>query len=168
MIFQEFFKLGMNREMNEILDFPKGKILNIGAGNKIIQDTVSLDFPEWDADKQQIPFEDNSIAGIHCYHFLEHVKYPVKVLQEFQRVLTIGGIINIVVPYYASQMQYQDLDHKNSFCEETWKTLFSNNYYDKNKIIWRFSININFICAIKERNLALFTQLIKIENKEKK
>jgi ubiquinone/menaquinone biosynthesis C-methylase UbiE len=157
----ELVKLGLDREINEFIDFPEGLILNIGAGNKNIDGSIIIDFPEYDADKDILPFENNSISGIHCYHFLEHVKYPAKVLADFQRVLVVGGVVNIVVPYYNSQMAHQDLDHKNFFCEETWRVLFSNPYYDKNKINWSLAVHTNFIFGIVERNLSLFTQLEK-------
>jgi ubiquinone/menaquinone biosynthesis C-methylase UbiE len=133
--------LGLARDVNEFVDMPNGIILNVGAGNKLIANSIPLDWPLWDADKDIIPYEDNSISGVHCYHFLEHVSDPVKVLQEFQRVLCDGGVLNIVVPYYRSQMNYHDLDHKKSFCEETWRVLFSNPYYNKNRIDWKFEIN---------------------------
>ena len=100
-----------------------------------------------------LPFESNSIDGIFVFHFLEHVKDVPKVLLDFQRVLKVGGIVNIVVPYYTSQMQAQDLDHKNQFCEETWRVLFRNPYYDKNAVEWQFKVNTNIIIGVCERNL---------------
>jgi len=161
---QELFKLGMKRDIPELLDFPNGPfntIINVGCGNTHIEGTIGVDYPEWDADKDALPFSDDSIDGIHAYHFLEHCKEPVKILQEFQRVLKPGGVVNIVVPYYSSLLQAQDLDHKHSFTEETWKTLFNNQYYNKNKIEWKFHIGTNIIIGVVERNMCLMTQLIK-------
>lgn len=159
---QYFFALGMDRVIPHLLEQqPSTLCLNLGAGNKIVPGAIDLDYPDWDADKDPIPFEDGCISTIHAYHFLKHVADPVKVLQECQRVLRPGGVLNIVVPYYSSQMAAHDLDHKHAFCEDTWKILFSNPYYDKNKIDWQFRIHANFIMGIAERNLALFTQLVK-------
>jgi len=161
---QDLFAAGMKREIPELLtDIPNSKYpsINLGAGNSHIEGVESLDYPEWDADKDQLPFEDESVSFIHAYHFFEHCSEPVKVLQECQRVLVGGGVIQIVVPYYTSQMAAHDLDHKHVFCEETWKNLFSTEYYDKNKIEWEFRIHANFIMGIVERNIALFTQLQK-------
>lgn len=159
---QEVIKLGLDRHIPKFAEFPDGKIINIGAGNKHISGAVSVDLPEYDADISPLPFEDNSVSGIHCYHFLEHVKYPVAVLFDMQRVLKSGGVINILTPYYTSQMQYHDFDHKNFFCEMTWQTLFHTPYYNKNKIDWKLKIGINIIVGIVERNLSLFTQLVKV------
>jgi len=163
MNFQNFFRICMDREIKDIFesDHQNCTAINLGAGNKIIFGAVNLDYPDWDADSMPIPYADESISTIHAYHFLEHCRYPVKVLQECQRVLKPGGLMNICVPYYTSQMQHHDLDHKHSFCEETWRNLFKNPYYDKNKIEWEFDVGFNLICGIVERNMCLLTQLIK-------
>ena len=162
MDFQLLFKYAMDRSIPELIEnFWHGTVLNLGAGNKFLPGTIPLDLPGWDADCDDIPYADNSVLQIHAYHFLEHCKHPVRVLQECQRVLIPGGIMNICVPYYSSAIASQDLDHKHFFTEETWKTLFKNQYYDKNKIEWKFRIGFNMICGIVERNLCLLTQLIK-------
>lgn len=140
---------------------PQGLILNLGAGNKHIEGATPLDYPEWDADNNALPYVDESVDGIHAYHFLEHVEDPVWVLLECQRVLKVGGILNICVPYYTSQMAAHDLDHKHMFCEETWRVLFDNPYYDKNKVEWKLEVRTNVIIGIVERNLALITQMEK-------
>ncbi len=158
----EFFELGMKRELLEIVQPPQGELaLNVGCGKSIIKGAIGIDYPEWDADKQPLPYRDSSVGCIYAFHFLEHVREPVRVLQDFQRVLVKGGVVNIVVPYYSSQIMAQDLDHKSSFSEETWKTLFRNQYYDKNEVEWKFEIGVNVIMGVVERNLSLLTQLIK-------
>lgn len=165
MSIETFFKLGMKRDIIEpISDYDPKKcvVINLGCGNSPIANAVNMDLPKWDADKDPIPFSDKTVMQIHAYHFLEHVKDPIRMLLECQRVLIPGGHMNIIVPYYKSQMASQDLDHKHFFTEETWKTLFSNSYYDKNKIEWKFSIGTNIIIGVVERNLALMTQLIKV------
>lgn len=161
MNFNYFFKIAMDRRLPE-LQLNPGKVeINLGAGNKDILGAEPFDYPEWDANKHCIPYPDEAVHAIYAFHFLEHCKQPGKVLQECQRVLKPGGIVNICVPYYSSSMQSQDLDHKHSFTEDTWKILFNNPYYDKNKFEWKFDIGFNLICGIVERNLCLLTQLIK-------
>ena len=160
---KNFVELGLKREIKDFLDFPSGEILNVGCGNHVVKNAISIDYSDWDADLEELQFATNSVAGIHCYHFLEHIVDPVRILYEFQRVLKVGGVVNIVVPYYNSQMMHHDLDHKHSFCEDTWKVLFSNSYYDKNKLNWKLKVHINFIFGLVERNLSLFTQLVKYE-----
>ena len=163
MEFQDFFKIAMNRNVPYIYDNMSNVCLNLGAGNKIIRGIIPLDYPDWDADKEPIPYKDESVGIIYAFHFLEHCQNPVKILQECQRVMITGGILNICTPYYTSQMQAHDLDHKHFFCEDTYRILFNNPYYDKNRIDWKFEIGFNLICGIVERNLCLLTQLIKKE-----
>lgn len=162
---QDFFKLGICRDIPELLPDRTHSlevVLNIGAGNKLIPGSTALDFPEWDADFDPIPYADESIAQIHAYHFLEHVEKPIMVLEEMQRVLVKGGHINIVVPYYSANINAQELDHKHSFCEDTWAALFrQHQYYDKNVVDWKLRVHANFMMAVHERNLCLYTQLEK-------
>lgn len=163
MKFQELFYRAMDRYIPPIEEaVVGGEKLNLGAGKKVFKGYTPLDYPEWDADSMPIPFADESVGAICAFHFLEHVKDPVAVLLECQRVLKLGGVMNICVPYYNSQMAAHDLDHKKVFCEETWRVLFSNPYYNKNKIQWRFVVGFNLICGVVERNMCLITQLIKI------
>lgn len=160
--FQALFYLGMERKVPNLRTlYPAGVVLNLGAGSKDIPGSFPLDLPDWDADVKPIPYRDESVAAIHAYHFLEHLNDPIKVLRECQRVLMTGGVINIVVPYYNSSIAAMDLDHKHAFNEDTWKTLFNNSYYEKNSTGWKLRVHFNLIAGIVERNLALFTQLVK-------
>jgi len=47
---------------------------------------------------ESMPFPDNYFKFVHCYHVLEHVNSPQKVLMEFKRVLTEDGVIFIGFP----------------------------------------------------------------------
>jgi hypothetical protein len=165
MTIQDLFRVGMDREIPAVVDYNKldGIKLNLGAGNKVIPGTVGLDLPEWDGDTDPIPYPDGAVAVIHAYHFLEHLVNPVKMLTECQRVLRPWGVMNIVVPYYTSQMMAHDLTHKHAFCEETWKTTFRNPYYTQagSPEKWKWEIRLNVIIGIVERNLCLMTQLIR-------
>ena len=160
---QEFINIGMLREISE-LKKPHGIQLNLGAGEKHITGTIPLDLPLWNADFNHIPYDDQSANGIWMLHFLEHVEDPIKILKECQRVLIRGGFCNIVVPYYTSNLHHSDLDHKHTFTEQTYKKLFrQKEYYSKGQEDWEwnFDINFNLIIGVEEKNLALFTQLVK-------
>lgn len=186
---QDLFKLGMKRDVPDLLDFPEGVVLNLGCGKHVLPGAVNLDWPHWNAETYQIEIpnivkhrmlngEDaelphpgmndilqrcpsDSIAGIHCYHFLEHVQDPRRMLREMQRVLKVGGVANICVPHYWGSMAHHDLDHKKNFAVDTWSNTFDAPWYEKDRNGWRFKIGFNMLMAVTERNAAILTQLIK-------
>lgn len=161
---QDFVKLGLKRDVNELVENGPGSIiLNIGAGNTTVEGATNVDYPAYDADNGVLFFTDESVDGIHAYHFLEHVERPIDVLMDFERVCRKGAFVNIVVPYYSSNLQAQDLTHRHFFSEETFPALFRQKiWYEKGARDWKFEINANFIFGVVERNLCLFTQLVKI------
>jgi SAM-dependent methyltransferase len=138
-----------------------GLTLNLGAGEKLIKDSVPLDLPEWNGDEDGIPYPEESVANIYALHFLEHLHDPLNVLRECQRVLQPRGHLNVVVPHWDTQLAHSDLDHKTYWDEETWSRIFGNTYYEKNHSGWRFRIGTNVLMGIDARNLLIITQLIK-------
>ena len=152
--------------------------LNLGAGRKQIGDSIRLDLPyrgahvEWDADREPLDYADCSVGRIYAIHFLEHIKDPVTVLAECQRVLVEGGVLNVVVPYWRSQGAFHDLTHRFFFTEDTWKNTFDNDYHPKWPVEasvrragifkWRWRINTNLIMGLNDRNMMLVTQLEKV------
>lgn len=133
-----------------------------GAENPVDNNVDGLDIRKgWDANEDPtIPYKDESYDVVHAYHFLEHLDTPVHVLQECQRILRSGGHMNIVVPYYNSQLQCSCFEHKSFFSEEVWEHLFEKNC-NKFGYKWEFQVGTNIIIGIVERNLCLMTQLIK-------
>jgi predicted SAM-dependent methyltransferase len=149
----------MKRDLPPLLPMPEGMVLNVGAGFSVIPGAIPVDWPQWDADTMPLPFEDGAVDGIHAYHFLEHVREPIAMLQEFQRVLRPGGVLQLAVPYYNSFCAHQDLDHKSWFNEDTWKGTFTNQYYRKFPIEWKLRVHFNAGMFIVERNIVLLTQM---------
>jgi SAM-dependent methyltransferase len=163
---QQMFALGMKRTIPELM--PEGRrVLNLGAGNSLMEHASNLDLPEWNAERDGLPYDDACTDTIHAYHLFEHLTAPaiVRLLLECQRILRVGGTLNVLVPHRLGQMAYQDLDHKTFWCEETWKVLMSNPHYvrmyDPDAGGWKLRVHANFIMGLNERNLALLTQLVK-------
>lgn len=104
----------------------KGKILDVGAGelkNKpycshleyISQDFCQYDgsgdgsalqSKDWDTSKVDIvsdiidiPVDNESFDYVVCTEVFEHIKYPVKALKEFYRLLKPGGGIIVTAPF---------------------------------------------------------------------
>lgn len=165
---QAMFGIGMSRDIPEMAVPPLGlPSINLGAGKKKVVpgDPIPLDYPDWDA-TDPMPFVDGSVGTIHAYHFLEHLNGEdvICVMAEAQRVLAPGGVMNIIVPYYNSQLMALSVDHKTAFCEDTLKNLFTDDYWDYPGTPaggWRLQIGLNIIIGIVERNLCLMTQLVR-------
>lgn len=162
---QQLFYLAMAREIPNLIPDKSGVVLNLGGGNKEIYGSHNLQLPEWNAEKEFIPYSNDSVDQIHAYHFLEHVTNPIKLLMDCQRVLKVGGRMNILVPYYKCEMAVQDLDHKKLFSSEYLKQTFSNPYYNNtgDKFDWKFEIKLNVIIGIVDRNIGILSQIVKVK-----
>jgi SAM-dependent methyltransferase len=166
---QDLFEIGMSRKIPKLLSRYGENFrthLNVGSGTyKILNNAYPLDYPDWNARTERIPFLDDSIDVIHCYHFLEHFtgEEAVKILKEFERVLKVDGYANIVTPYYNSHLQAKCLDHKSMWNESTWDNLFNQYSYDNGSGEWKLKVHTTFIMGVEEKNLALLTQLVKIK-----
>ena len=85
-----------------------GPTVEIGSGVGAFRDTlgadlVSLDiqpFPWSDlaADAQFLPFCDESVGNLVLIDTLHHIEFPVRFLEEAQRVLRTGGRIVMIEP----------------------------------------------------------------------
>ena len=163
---EEAFLIGMKRNI-KLYKMDGPVILNLGAGEQKIPNAINYDLPDWDASKDIIPKDDNSVNSIHAHHLLEHLsgEEAIAFLIECQRVLVPGGKMLVTVPYYKSDLAHQNLDHKSFWDLETLKDLFDNDYYDKriifNRSEWKLEVLASFIIGITTRNIALIYQLVK-------
>ena len=157
-----FFYVAMLREVPEFSPgIPGLRKFNIGAGNKLIANTEVLDLPKYNADEDSIPADDESVGVIYCLGTLDHLKEIPFFMKECQRVLAPGGVMNISVAFYKSNLAWEDPYHRSWFTENTWKKLFEKQYWLPDNFEWRFRIGINLIIGVQERNVIVLTQLIK-------
>ena len=160
---QDLFLIGMSRAIPDLLSCNGGNQINVGAGTyKRINNADPIDYPEFDATCDELPYDDGTVDVIHCYHMLEHLANPVHLLKQFERVLKVGGYANIVTPYYNSHLQAKCLDHKSMYNESTWDNLFNQYSYDNGSGDWKLDVHTTFIMGVEEKNLALLTQLVKV------
>ena len=78
---------------------------------------------------------DNSVAEVHCSHFLEHLDHNqskperVRFMNELWRVLVPGGKATIITPHWASNRAYGDFTHADKpvsemfyhYLNKTWR-----------------------------------------------
>jgi hypothetical protein len=167
-----------------IRDFPEwqetapeldGIYLHLSHGRKHIVSPpgarwVHYDFPEWDANRGQIPENNESVSGIFTSHAMDHYARPIWFLSEVQRVLKTGGWFVNVAGHYTSELAHNCFEHRTRFAIDVWKNAFSDHYYDQKGAVdgdsgmgWKFEIGFNMIMGLKENNVVLVTQLIKTD-----
>jgi len=164
MTIEEWFKIGMKRDLVAPLPWDMTLAFDLGAGNTPTPGAVALDLPDWHGDFDDLPCEFGSATCIIAHHFFEHLtgESAIRMLRECSRAMAVGATLNIVTPYYNAQIQAKDLTHKSAWCEETWRILFNNKYYTHGGAPgWKLRVHTCFIIGIVERNIALFTQLVK-------
>ncbi|HLE07480.1 MAG TPA: class I SAM-dependent methyltransferase [archaeon] len=64
---------------------------------------------------KKLPFKDEEFDVVHCSHILEHVEDIFFSMDEIWRVLKVGGILKIYVPFWASAAAFTHPEHKHYF-----------------------------------------------------
>ncbi|MHC4519481.1 MAG: class I SAM-dependent methyltransferase [Planctomycetota bacterium] len=121
---------------DEVLVSPAAPVeVNIGASKTRIPGFVNVDVVPWadisiDLNRDPLPFDDDCVDLIFCYHTLEHVDDLVAVLSEMHRVLRHGGRLLVGVPY-VSLTEYNLVNpyHKQNFNEYTF------DFFDPGKLL---------------------------------
>ncbi|MCR4329100.1 MAG: class I SAM-dependent methyltransferase [Candidatus Roizmanbacteria bacterium] len=76
-------------------------------------------------DIHNIPLDDNSVDSIICHCVLEHVRDPIRAVEELLRILKSGGHVFVhvpsIYPYHARKGHYPDYWR---FFDETLEMLF--------------------------------------------
>lgn len=107
-----------------------------------ISDKVETDLVH-DLDNYPYPFDDSSVFEIHCSHFIEHVKYIEKFMDECWRMLIHGGKMAVYAPYYTSQRAIQDFTHKRGIGENTF--LYFNKRWRESNKLEHYPVKCNFL-----------------------
>lgn len=98
------------------------KKLDLGCGNSKRNGFIGLDslpLPAVDVVHDMnvfpYPFADNEIDEIWMDQVLEHLKEPMKVMEEIHRICRNGAKVTIGVPYFRSFYAVIDPTHRNLF-----------------------------------------------------
>jgi len=98
------------------------KVLDIGCGACKSAGAVGLDHhPDSDADvladfeQGHFPFADSSFDRVVCSHVIEHVRSPVRLIEECWRVLKPGGTLLVKTPHYTHWTSWGDPTHFHHF-----------------------------------------------------
>lgn len=100
----------------------------LGSGHKKREGWINIDIsplhrPDILRDlRYGLPFDDLSVDEIHSENFFEHIdgEDVVRLLQECQRVVKVGGNIEIIIPLGI----VPDISHKSFYHAHTFENLF--------------------------------------------
>ena len=138
----------------------KQTFLDFGSGIRPYPDATHLmdyyNFPKetklpyikWDFDKFPYPFPDNSFDVVYSRCTLEHMNYPIKVMNELYRIAKKKVIV--IVPHFSHQAAFNHIEHKNFFGAGSWVTFYD---IDDNEggIKWKGTPKVSFIYAYGRR-----------------
>ena len=103
--------------------------LDVGCGNRSIAEfNLDLSKPSVNhenfilGDAQYLPFKDNIFHKVYCYHVIEHVYDPYKLLEELIRVSR--SIVEIRCPYRISGYA-KNREHIHYFSKTWFKWILS-------------------------------------------
>lgn len=147
---------GLFSNLEKASDFAKGRLLDIGCGNKPyermfegkIEEYVGCDVVQSSENRadiicsaSQIPLDASSFDTILCTQVIEHVADPSALLQEANRLLRAGGVLLLSGPMYWP-LHEEPFDFfrftKYGFCSLLEKTGFSVLSINSNGGKWAF------------------------------
>jgi len=108
-------------------------ILDLGCGrNKTIPEAIGVDIV-WDTDikgnAESFPFPKNEVDIIISRHCFEHLLDPIKTLENWYKILKIGGKIIMVIPDHEKMNTldpfYSEGQHLHTYTMESLKNLIS-------------------------------------------
>ena len=107
-----------------------GAVLDVGCGRAKYPGAVGLDIStETDADvvhdldRFPYPLDDDSFDQILMQDVLEHVREPIRVIEELVRIARPGARIQIRTPHFSSMLAYSDPTHRHYFGVEAIRSL---------------------------------------------
>ena len=134
------------------------KTLDIGCGPNKTSGAIGLDHhPDSQADvladfeHGYFPFADKSFDHVICSHVIEHVRSPVRLMEECWRVLKPGGTLLVKTPHYTHWTSWGDPTHYHHFGSDALR------HFARESTVYykcRYSmVNINLRCSKLSRLL---------------
>jgi SAM-dependent methyltransferase len=108
----------------------QGAVLDVGCGSNKWPGAVGLDISaDTDADvvhdlnEFPYPFDDDAFDQVLLQDVIEHVREPIRVMDELHRICRPGGRIQLRTPHFSSMLAYSDPTHTHYFSAEAIRTL---------------------------------------------
>lgn len=101
-------------------------VLDLGCGRKKSKGAIGIDINlNTSADiiadirKKYLPIRSNSVDLVIAKSILEHLRNPLDVISEIQRILKPGGRVRAYVPHAFGRDAFDDPTHKSFFTVNT-------------------------------------------------
>jgi SAM-dependent methyltransferase len=99
-----------------------GAVLDVGCGSAKWPGAVGLDISSdtdadivHDLDSFPYPLEDSAFDHVLMQDVLEHLRDPIRVVEELHRVLRPDGRLQLRTPHFSSVLAYGDPTHRHYF-----------------------------------------------------
>ncbi|MEP6953430.1 MAG: class I SAM-dependent methyltransferase [Solirubrobacteraceae bacterium] len=119
-----------NPEQFDLRPTGPGTVLDVGCGSKKWPGATGLDISAdtdadvvHDLDAFPYPLEDSAFDQVLMQDVIEHVREPVRVIEELNRVCRPGARIQLRTPHFSSMLAYSDPTHLHYFSAEAIRTL---------------------------------------------
>lgn len=118
------------------LDVGCGKNCSKGYIGVDMDDTLKVDIVH-NLENSPMPIEDGVVDEIYTSHTLEHLSGLgyMHAMNEFWRILKVGGEVKIIVPYFRTKVAVQDPTHRMQFDVDSFK------YLDRESTSWNYYNN---------------------------
>jgi SAM-dependent methyltransferase len=107
-----------------------GAVLDVGCGATKWPGSTGLDIsPDTaadvvhDLDAFPYPFADDAFDQVLMQDVIEHVREPIRVMDELHRICRDGARIQLRTPHFSSMLAYSDPTHRHYFSREAIRTL---------------------------------------------
>jgi SAM-dependent methyltransferase len=108
-----------------------GERLHLGCGHNVLPGWVNHDLAALpgvdvvhDLDEMPWPFASDRFDLVRLHHVLEHLREPIRAIEELHRITKDGGTVEVRVPYWNSKDWATDPTHRTPFNE------FSFDFFD--------------------------------------
>jgi predicted SAM-dependent methyltransferase len=128
--------------------------LNLGSGSQPLPGYLNLDISD-NNPVYPLPYADNSIDEIRASHILEHFGKveSAAVLNEWHRVLKVGGILKIAVPDFAVIAEAYTNGQNPEFPFESVVMGGQSDQYDFHKSMWDLRKLFNVFTCLGYTNI---------------
>tara|TARA_R100000501_G_C2611600_1_gene106084 strand:- start:207 stop:776 length:570 start_codon:yes stop_codon:yes gene_type:complete len=122
------------------------KVLNIGCGRNLREDSINVDITKYDGvdevvDLSKFPWKwaDNSVDGVHASHVLEHLPFDQqdKFILECHRILKKGGFMRLLLPHSSNVTSVGCYGHYRTFSYNTMHGYLAQDFYKFGKAKWK-------------------------------